>query len=162
MKVNGLNNLTSTKESKQEIDMVPSPVESNMLSLIQKLERLHIDLVTTGHAGCIKRFQSTESAMKKPGKHFRCKGWSIHPCDKSKLIYGWGLRKDKCYFRVDWKVWKDRGAFDQKQNEQCWGLCIIISFLYLQRKLLREAQIMKLSWHERSHEFSYFVLVLGV
>lgn len=83
MKVNGLNNLTTTKESKQEIDMVPSPVESNMLSLIQKLGRLHIDLVTTCHAGCIKRFQFTESAMKKPGKHFRHEGWSIIPAIKA-------------------------------------------------------------------------------
>ena len=70
-------------------------------------------------------------------------------------------------FRVDWKVWnrKDHGPFYQRKNEQCWGLCIIIGLLYLQLKLLCEIQIMKLSWNTRMgrrHEFSYFVLALGV
>ena len=131
-------------------------------------------MVTTCHEGCIKRFQSTESAMKKPGKHFRHEGWSIYTCSKSKkksFHYGLpivgGFEKDNCYFRVDWKVWnhKDHGPFDHKQNEQCWGLCIIFGFLYLQLKLLCEIQTMKLSLNKRmsrSHEFSYFVLALGV
>lgn len=118
-------------------------MKSNRQSIIQKLEGLHIDLVTTCHTGCIKRSQSTESAMKKPGKHFRHKRWCVHPCNKSKSFhYGWFMvgdfEKDKCYFRVDWKVWihKDQGAFDKKQNEQCWGLRFITGFLYLQLKLL--------------------------
>lgn len=90
MKGNRLSKLTSIKGSKQEIDMVPLTSE-------EQYAINHTKIIKTSHrfgdhmpCSCIKRFQSTESAMKKPGKHFRHEGWSIYPCDKSKKSFHYG------------------------------------------------------------------------